>query len=235
MTTILSVDPGLTTGVALVQADERWEPSLLGHWTLKLNRPWTGTLPALARGNVPINAGVIWEACQPVLAPVDGFWTMDWHWVCERQFVGGSSHPGSAQEDTCLQVTWLSGQLYQAIARCVPSTASWPLAIHWRTVLGPRGGNLPSKSAHAAAIALVESRFGQTLPEHEAEATCMALWRLEGLRKEATDARIREVAGTQQTLPVAKQAKRGKRKLGLESLPQSVQDAADRAHEELKL
>lgn len=223
MTTILAVDPGLVTGVALIQADERWEPTLLGHWTLELGKV------------VPVPARDLERGCCDIRRALYGV-PPEVHWVSERQFVlqrGGEAHPGSLQESTALMVTRIDGQLYQELTN--PETVlsvAWPMASEWRRIV-QTGQWLTSDEAHARCIARVEAQFGETLPEHEAEATCMALWRLEQLRKEAVAARIAEAAGTQRTLPIDKQARRGKSKRGLEGLPTEVQAAAKRAQKEV--
>ena len=177
---ILAVDPGDDTGLALL-------------WELLAPRPrlWTATLQFRA---LPVEAGRVQRAVakrQWPCVPHGAFSCVAY--AAElmepaRPRRGATEHELRGLSQSVIKATRIEGQVYQALSRCLSPEIGPPHLYpcrEWRKLIGAE--RMKGPLAKVAAKAYVADHLGADVPEHEAEAACIALWHLDVLRKAAKD------------------------------------------------
>ena len=168
---LIGVDPGRTTGLALLEGD-------------RLVATHTANFSALPAPTVEV-ARAVYEL---VLFSVKRY---EVHVAIEQMFAGANHKTSHTDAE-------LGGAILQEIGRqCVRLSVHRAMAITWRPVVLGRGtGQLSGKDAKPLAIAHCRLRYGVTLPEHEAEAVCIALWGLRQVAPHGTSSALAEATGT---------------------------------------
>lgn len=174
---LIGVDPGRTTGLALLEGDR-----LVATHTAKFT-----CLPAPA-DKVQWFIGKLVEAGMRAGA-IGGRPAV--HVAIEQMFAGANHKTSHTDAE-------LGGAILQEIGRqYVRQSVHRAMAIVWRPVVLGRGtGQLSGKDAKPLAIAHCRLRYGVTLPEHEAEAVCIALWGLRQVAPHGTSSALAEATGT---------------------------------------
>ncbi len=162
---VLAVDPAKHCGIAML-----WEGGMWCH-TLKL-RAVPPAPQELALLLAHLDGEMPWGSAET------------WHLVVERMYVGGNDATSIISAETAGMLTQELGRMreFASIAR--------PYASQWRSILWQGAARLTRDLAKAAAIDLVERRFGVTVDDNAAEAVCIALWRQRELEHEAKRIRL---------------------------------------------
>lgn len=170
---IIGVDPGKTTGLALLEGDRL----VVTHTAKFSNLPaWAPAVEAAVRslryvGQLVTDAQV--------------------HVAIEQMFMGRNRQTSHTDAE-------LGGAILQEIGRqCVRLSVHRAMATQWRpVVLGPGTNRLSGAQAKPVAIEYCRRRWNVTLPEHEAEAACIALWGLRQVAPHGTSITLAEATGT---------------------------------------
>jgi len=187
---VLAVDPARVCGLAMI-----WPGGM-----------WCHTLVFRHVPSQPQEVALL-------LAHLDG--EMPWANADQWHYVAEQMYPGKHQQNAFVDAI-VEGQIYQELGRMREfASAQRVLAGTWRNILWRGAGFLQRDLAKAAAIDLVQRRYGVTVDDNSAEAICIALWRQRELEREAKRLQL--------DLP---RPQRRKRRVAAKALPSTIRDKA---------